>query len=158
MIGRWIARLDQYHFKTVHRPRTQNHNVDGLSKRTNDYIHWEQILEKLPEVNEGYNFMSQKDYNDLPTVPYFDEHGRIIPDHPDLPLEARARLPLLYILQKRRKSKTLEEPTGDTPWYPQVPWEITPTLEEDKRPNCILSITTRVPPARIDVTDPTLSE
>ena len=158
MIGRWIARLDQYHFKTVHRPRTQNRNVDGLSKRTNDYIHWEQILEKLPEVNEGYNFMSQKDYNDLPTVPYFDEHGRIIPDHPDLPLEARARLPLLYILQKRRKSKTLEEPTGDTPWYPQVPWEITPTLEEDKRPNCILSITTRVPPARIDVTDPTLSE
>ena len=87
MIGRWITRLDQYHFKTVHRPRSQHRNVDGLSKRTNDYIHRERILEKLPEVSEGFNFMSQKDYNDLPTVPYFDKHGRIIPYHPDLPPE-----------------------------------------------------------------------
>ena len=64
----------------------------------------------------------------------------------------------MYILKKKRKSKTIEEQPGDTPWYPQIQWETTPTLEEDKRPNCILSITTRVPPARIDVTDPTLSE
>ena len=158
MIGRWIARLDQYHFKTVHRPRTQHRNVDGLSKRTNDYIHCEQILEKLPEVSEGFNFMSEKDYNDLPTVPYFNKHGRIIPDHPDLPPEARARQPLLYILKKKRKSKTLEEPPGDTPWYPQIQWGTKPAFEEDKRPNCILSITTRGPPARKDVTNPTLSE
>ena len=158
MIGRWIARLDQYHFKTVHRPRTQHRNVDGLIKRTNDYIHREQILKKLPEVSEGFNFTSQKDYNDLPTVQCFDKHGRIVPDHPDLPPEARARLPLLYVLKKKRKSKTQEEPPGDTPWYPQIQWETTPTLEEDKRPNCILSIPTRVPPARIDVTDPSLSE
>ena len=137
MIGRWIARLDQYHFKTVHRPRTQHRNVDGLSKRTNDYVHREQTLEKLPEVSEGFNFMSQKDYDDLPTVPYFDKHVRIIPDHPDLPPEARARLPLLYILKKKRKSKTLEEPPRDTPWYPQIQWETTPTVEEDERPNCI---------------------
>ena len=87
MIGRWITRLDQYHFKTVHRPPSQHRNVDGLSKRTNHYIHRERILEKLPEVSEGFNFMSQKDYNDLPTVSYFDKHGRIIPDHPDLPPE-----------------------------------------------------------------------
>ena len=158
MIGRWTARIDQYHFKTVHRPRTQHRNVDGLSKRIIDYIHCEQIFEKLPEVSEGFNFMSQKEYNDLLTVPYFDKHGRIIPDHPDLPPEARARLPLLYILKMKRKSRTLEEAPGDTPWYPQIQWETTPTLEEDKRPNCILSITTRVPPARIDVTDPTLSK
>ena len=59
MFGRWIARLDQYHFKTIHRPRTQHRNVDGLSKRTNDYINREQILEKLPEVSEGFNFMSK---------------------------------------------------------------------------------------------------
>ena len=39
MIGRWIARLGQYHFKTIHRPRTQHKNADGLSKRTNDYVH-----------------------------------------------------------------------------------------------------------------------
>ena len=42
--------------------------------------------------------------------------------------------------------------------YPEFQWETTPTLEEDERPNRILSITTRVPPARIDTTkpDPTL--
>ena len=27
MIGRWIAHLDQYHFKTVHRSRTQHRNA-----------------------------------------------------------------------------------------------------------------------------------
>ena len=158
MIGRWIARLDQYHFKTIHRPRMQHRNVDGLSKRTNDYINREQILEKLPEVSEGFNFMSQKDYDELPTVPYFDKRGHLIPDHPKLSPEARAQLPLLYILQKKRKSKQPEEPTRDTPWYPEIQWETTPTLEENERPNRILSITTSVPPARIDTTkpDPTL--
>ena len=132
MIGRWIARLDQYHFKTIHRPRTQHRNVDGLSKRTNDYINREQILEKLPEVIEGFNFMSQKDYDELPTVPYFDKRGHLVPSHPKLPPEARAQLPLLYILQKKRKSKQPEEPTGDAPWYPEIQWETTPTLEENE--------------------------
>ena len=150
MICRWIARLDQYHFKTIHRPRTQHRNVDGLSKRTNDYINCEQILEKLPEVSEGFNFMSRKDYDELPTVPYIDKRGHLIPNHPELPPEARARLPLLYNLQKKQKNKSPEKPTGDTPWYPEIQWETTPTLEEDNRPNRILSITTRVPPARIN--------
>ena len=135
MIGRWIARLDQYHFKTIHRPRTQHRNVDGLSKRTNDYINREQSLEKLPEVSEGFNFMSQKDYDELPTVPYIDKRGHLIPDHPKLPPEARARLPLLYILQKKRKNNQPKEPTGDIPWYPEIQWETTPTMEEDERPN-----------------------
>ena len=52
MMGRWIARLDQYHFKTVHRPRTQHRNADGLSKRNNDYVHREKITESLPEVSK----------------------------------------------------------------------------------------------------------
>ena len=43
MIDRWIARLDQYHFKTIHRPRTQHRNADRLSKRTNDYVQRERI-------------------------------------------------------------------------------------------------------------------
>ena len=160
MIGRCIERLDQYHFKTIHRPRTQHRNVDELSKRTKDYIHRKQILEKLPEVSEGFNFMSQKDYDDLPTVPYIDKHGRLIPNHPELPAKARARLPLLYILRKKQKIKGPEEPTGDTPWYPQIQWETTPTLEDDERPNRILSITTKVSLARIDTAepDPTLGE
>ena len=155
-----IARLDHYHFKTIHRPRTQHRNVDRLSKRTNDYVHREQSLEKLPDVSEGFNFMSQEDYDNLLTVSDFDKHGRFIPDHPELPPEARARLPLLYILQKEPKSKLPEEPSGNAAWYPQIQWETTLTLEEDERPNHILSITTKTPPARIDTAepDPTLGE
>ena len=115
-VSSWPTSRDQYHFKTVHRPRTQHRNVDGLSKRTNDYIHCEQILGKLPETSEGFNFMSQKDYDDLPTVPYFDKHVRIIPDRPDHPPEARARLPLLYILKKTKK----QNPRRPTRRYPLV--------------------------------------
>ena len=32
MIGRCMARLDQYHFKTIHRPRTQHRNADGPAR------------------------------------------------------------------------------------------------------------------------------
>ena len=94
----------------------------------------------------------------LKTYSTYDKRGHLIPDHPELPPEARARLPLLYILQKKRKNNQPKEPTGDIPWYPEIQWETTPTMEEDERPNRILSITTRVPPARIDTTkpDPTL--
>ena len=158
MIGRWITRLDQYHFKTVHRPRTQHRNGDGLSKRTNDYIHREQILEKLPEVSEGFNFMSQKDYNDLPTVPYFKKAWPSYPRSSRPSSEVRMQKPLLYILKKRRKDNTQEEPPGEIPWYPQIQWETTPTLEGSQRPNCIMSIKTRAPPARIATADQNLNE
>ena len=153
MIGRWIARLYQYHFKTVHRPRTQHRNADGLSKRTNDYVHREKIIEKLPGVSDGFNFMSQKDYEEHPTVPYFYKHGRYIPNHPELPPEARAQRPLLYISGKEPKTKPQEESTGSAPWYPQIQWERT-TVDEDRRPNHILSITTGLPPARRVTTEP----
>ena len=159
MIGRWIARLNQYNLKTIHRPRTQHRNADGLSKRTNDYVHREKIVEKLPEVSKRFSFMSQKDYEELSTVPYIDKHGKFNPNHPELPPEARAQLPVLYILKKRPK----EDSTSDSnmksiPWYPQVQWETTPTSTEDDRPNCILSVPTQVPPARLDTTkrDPAL--
>ena len=159
MIGRWIARLDQYHFKTIHRPRTQHRNADGLSKRTNDYVHREKIVEALPEVSKGFSFMSQKDYEELPTVPYIDKHGKFIPDHPELPPEARAQLPVLYILKKPPKEDLTSDPSlSSIPWYPQVQWETTPTSTENDRPNCILSVTTKVPAARLDTTkrDPAL--
>ena len=159
MIGRWIARLDQYHFKTIHRPRTQHRNADGLSKRTNDYVHREKIVEALPEVSKGFSFMSQKDYEELPTVPYIDKHGKFIPNHPELPPEARAQLPVLYILKKPPKEDLTSDPSlSSIPWYPQVQWETTPTSTENDRPNCILSATTKVPAARLDTTkrDPAL--
>ena len=159
MIGRWIARLDQYHFKTIHRPRTQHRNADGLSKRTNDYVHREKIVEALPEVSKGFSFMSQKDYEELPTVPYIDKHGKFIRNHPELPPEARAQLPVLYILKKSPKEDlTSDQSSSSIPWYPQVQWENTPTSTENDRPNCILSVTTKVPAARLDTTkrDPAL--
>ena len=159
MIGRWIARLDQYHFKTIHRPRTQHRNADGLSKRTNDYVHREKIVGALPEVSKGFSFMSQKDYEELPTVPYIDKHGKFIPNHPELPPEARAQLPVLYILKKSPKEDlTSDQSLSSIPWYPQVQWENTPTSTENDRPNCILSVTTKVPAARLDTTkrDPAL--
>ena len=159
MIGRWIARLDQYHFKTIHRPRTQHRNADGLSKRTNDYVHREKIVEALPEVSKGFSFMSQKDYEELPTVPYIDKHGKFIRNHPELPPEARAQLPVLYILKKSPKEDlTSDQSLSSIPWYPQVQWENTPTSTENDRPNCILSVTTKVPAARLDTTkrDPAL--
>ena len=159
MIGRWIARLDQYHFKTIHRPRTQHRNADGLSKRTNDYVHREKIVEALPEVSKGFSFMSQKDYEELPTVPYIDKHGKFIPNHPELPPEARAQFPVLYILKKPPKEDLTSDPSlSSIPWYPQVQWETTPTSTENDRPNCILSVTTKVPAARLDTTkrDPAL--
>ena len=60
--------------------------------------------------------MSQKDYGDLSTtVPYFEKHDRLKPDHQELPPEARARLPLLYILQKGPKHKPAKEPAGGAP-------------------------------------------
>ena len=135
MIGRWIARLDQYHFKTIHRPRTQHRNVDGLSKRTNDYVHREKSVEALPEVSKGFSFMSQKDYEDLPTVPYIDKHKKFIPNHPELPPEARAQLPVLYIWKRQKKDSTSEHSLSSIPWYPQVQRETTPMSTEKHRPN-----------------------
>ena len=101
MIGRWVARFDQYHSITVHQLRTQHRNADGLSKRTNDYVHRENILENLPEISKGFDFMSQQVYEDLPTVPYIDKHGRAIPNNPEHPAEVRAQLSQrLYLLKK----------------------------------------------------------
>ena len=151
MLGRWAARLHQYHFKTVHRLRTHLRNADGLTKKTNDYVHRKKIVEILPEVSKEVSYMSQEDYENLPTVPYIDKHEKLIPNHPELPLEARAQLPVLYISKKRPK----EEPAPDQfwnsiPWYPEVQWETTPTSTENDIPNCILSIKTKVPPAHLD--------
>ena len=88
-------------------------------------------------------------------MPFIDKHGKCSPNHPELPPEARAQLPVLYILKKRPKEdSTSEHPLSSIPWYPQVHWETTPTSIEDAKPNCILSVTTKVPPARLDTTKP----
>ena len=85
LIGRWIMALEKYHFRVEHRPRTQHRNADGLSKRTNDSRLRERQLKKLPPVAERWNFLSQDEYERLPTAPWFDMQGRVIPNHPELP-------------------------------------------------------------------------
>ena len=122
-------------------------------------MHREKIVETLPEVNKVFSFMSQNDYENLPVVPYIDKHGKFIPNHPEFPEEARAQFPVLYILKKRPKEEsTSDQPMNSTPWYPELEWETTPTSTENDRPNRILSVTTKVPPARLDTAkrDPAL--
>ena len=85
IIGRWIMALEKYHFRIEHRPRTQHRNADGLSKRTNEYKRRELQLGQLPTAPNRWNFLSQEEFDQLPTVPWFDAHGRVIPNHPQLP-------------------------------------------------------------------------
>ena len=66
MIGRWIACFNQYHFKTIHRPRTQHSNADGLGIRTNDYVHREKIIESLQEVSKSFSFITKKIMQSFP--------------------------------------------------------------------------------------------
>ena len=61
-------------------------NADGLSKRTNDYRCREQQLAQLPATGERWNFLSAEEFDNLTVAPWFDLQGRIIPNHPDLPL------------------------------------------------------------------------
>ena len=77
-----------------------------------------------------------------------------VPNYPELPAEARTQLPGLYILKwKPNEEPTQDQPLDAIPWYPEMQWETTPTLTENDRPNCILSVTTKVPPARLDTTE-----
>ena len=71
--------------RVKHRPRTQHRNADGLSKRTNEYRWQERRIAQLPPSGERWNFLSTEEFVQLPTAPWFDVQGRVIPNHPDLP-------------------------------------------------------------------------
>ena len=112
-IGRWIMTLDRYHFRVEHRPRTQHRNADGLSKRTNDYRCREQQLAQLPATGERWNFLSAEEFDNLPVAPWFDLQGRIIPNHPDLPLhlqnlEPKAPDQALRVLRRVQRANKRE--------------------------------------------------
>ena len=151
LIGMWIMTLEKYHFRVKHRPRTQHRNADGLSKRTNDYLWREQQLEKLPPVAERWNFLSQEEYEQLPTAPWFDLQGRAIPNHPELPEHLKNLQPTpLDVVQRvirraqrnRRRDqwqKALEAPLPQPPppilhahehFYPDYPEDWIDVTEE----------------------------
>ena len=85
LIGRWIMALEKYLFKVEHRPITQHRKADGLIKRTNDFQWQEKQLEKLPAVTGIWNFLSQEEFDQLPVASWFDLHGRVIHNPPQLP-------------------------------------------------------------------------
>ena len=113
IFGRWIIALEKYHFKVGHRPRTQHCNADGLSKRTNDYQWREKQLEKLPHVADKWVFLSQEDLDQLPVAPWFDLHGRVMTNHPQLPAHLRNTKPELknavWRVARRRKRRQAAE-------------------------------------------------
>ena len=98
--------LEKYHFRDEHCPRTQHRHANGLSKRTNDYRLREQQLEKLPLVAERWNFLSQEEYQQLPTAPLFDVQGRMIPNQPNLPSHLRHVQPTPPSMVKRNIRRT----------------------------------------------------
>ena len=85
IIGRWIMALEEYHVAIQHRSRIQHRNADRLSKRTNEYKKHERQLREIPSIAEKLIFLSKKEYDKLPLVPWFEIQGRVIPNHPELP-------------------------------------------------------------------------
>ena len=109
LIGRWIMTLERYHFRVEHRPRTQHRNLDGLSKRTNEYRCREKQLAQQPTAGESWNFLSADEFDKLPVAPWFDLQGRVIPNHPDLPahlqnLEPKSPSPVLRLLGRTHRA------------------------------------------------------
>ena len=132
LIGRWVMALEKYHFKVEHRPRTQHRNADGLSKRTNDYRWRETQLEKLPAVTNKWNFLSQEGFDQLPVAPWFDLHGRVIPNHRQLPAHLRNTKPdptnAVCCVARRRKRRQAAEKRERTLRAP-LPEALVPTLQ-----------------------------
>ena len=97
--------LEKYHFRIEHRSRTQHRNADGLSKRTNDYKKHEKQLKSLPAIAAKWNFLLQAEYDKHPLAPWFDVHGRVIPDHPEIPVH------LQRLTNQRSPETTIAVPT-----------------------------------------------
>ena len=106
--------LEKYHFRVEHRPRTQHHNADSLSKRTNEYRCPEKQLAQLPAAGQRWNFVSAEEFDKLPVAPWFDLQCRVIPNHPDLPahlqnLEPKAPSPVLRVLRRTQRATRREK-------------------------------------------------
>ena len=147
--------LDKYHFRVKHRPRTQHRYADGLSKRANEYPWREQQLAQLPAAGERWNFLSADEFHKLHVAPWFDLQGRVIPNHPDLPvhlqnLEPGAPIQIRRVLRRTqrvnrwdRQAKALAAPLPPLPppvpqphedFYPDYPedWiDVTAEASED---------------------------
>ena len=113
-IGRLIMALEKNHFEVEHRPRNQHRNADGLSKRTNDYQWREKQLEKLPPVADKWIFFTQEEFDQLSGAPWFDLHGRVIPNHPQLPAHLRnakqdPKIAVRLVARQRKRCQPAEK-------------------------------------------------
>ena len=131
LIGRWVMALEKYHFKVEHRPRTQHRNADGLSKRTNDY-RWREKQLELPAVTDKWNFLSHEEFDQLPVAPWFDLHGRVIPNHPQLPAHLRNTKPdptnaICRVARRRKRRQTAEK--KERALRAPLPEALVPTLQ-----------------------------
>ena len=70
-------------------------------------MHRKIVVEILPEVRK--RFMSQKDYEDLRTVPYIDNLRKFITKDPEFLAEARKQLPVKIIKKKRPKEESTKD-------------------------------------------------
>ena len=139
-----------------------------MSKRTNgtNYRWREQQLEKLPPVAERWNFLSQEEYEQLPTAPWFDLQGRIIPNHPELPEHLKNLQPTPPNIVQRvirraqrnqrrnQRQKALETPLPQPPppilhahedFYPDYPEDWIDVTEEAHHDSLLPTHITNVP-------------
>ena len=137
-----------------------------MSKRTNDYGWREQQLEKLPPVAERWNFLPQEEYEQLPTAPWFDLQGRIIPNHPELPEHLKNLAPtppdiVQRVIRRTQRSrrrdqrqKALEAPLPQPPtpilhahedFYPDYPEDWIDVTEEAHHDYLLPTHITNVP-------------
>ena len=123
-------------------------------------------LEKLPPVAERWNFLSQDEYEQLPTAPWFELQGRIIPNHPELPEHLKNLQPtppdiVQRVIRRAQRSrrrdqqqKALEAPLPQPPppilhahedFYPDYPEDWIDMTEEAHHDYLLPTHTTNVP-------------
>ena len=162
-----------------HRPRTQHRNADGLSKRTNDYQWREKQLEKLPAVADKWNFLSQEEFDQLPVALWFDLHGRVIPNHPQLPAHLRSTRPdnknaVSRVARRRKRRQAAEKrewalraPLPEAPmptlqthedFYPDYPGDWIDVTEEARQDYLLPTHVANVPSLKASALNETVEQ
>ena len=90
MAARWIQRLDQYSFIIEHRRREKHQNADGLSKKTEHYVHREILEEEPPGQVDSFRFLADTaqfaeipDYEEVDQVEEKETYALMVWEDPD---------------------------------------------------------------------------
>ena len=75
-----------------HRMRYKHQNADSLSKKTKFCERLEQKQANQAEIKEGFSFLDNETYEELPLTRWLDKSGHPIPRHPELPVEKAAEI------------------------------------------------------------------